>query len=97
MCVDGWQDEEPGSEQMQSIALFRPHFVESFPNDYKPYVVANERGKGLCVCVCVCVCVLAYVDVFDWYGLAYRAQNRELEQVCARKCRRAGQSLHIAY
>ncbi len=56
--VDGWQDEEPGSEEMQSISLFRPHFVEGFPNDYKPYVVANERGKGLCVCEreCVGVC-----------------------------------------
>ena len=69
MCVDGWQDEEPGLEEMESIALFLPHFAADFPNDCKPYVVANERGKGLCVCVCVGICGR------DWYGLAYSAQD----------------------
>jgi hypothetical protein len=29
--------------------LYRPAFVEGFPEDYKEFV--NARGKGVCACV----------------------------------------------
>ena len=46
--------------------LYRPAFVEGFPEDYKEFV--HARGKGVCVCVCVRVygmfCV--FLGVYDF-------------------------------
>jgi hypothetical protein len=48
MCVR--QDKEPPPEQMLVTHLYRPAFVEGFPEEYKEFV--NDRGKGLHVFVC---------------------------------------------
>ena len=42
------QDREPSAEEMSERYLFRPDFVQGFPDDFKPFITPNERSKGSC-------------------------------------------------
>lgn len=47
------QDQEPPVHQMGENYIFRPEFVEGFPDEYKAYVMPNARSKGEDTLACV--------------------------------------------